>query len=221
MKIQISLRIRTGWSESLLGALWKANNANFLHEVIKGSGQTALMRSLIWVFVGCICQKVRFGRCGWFLPTIILLLYICTTFQTLQNMFEQRLSDDVNNPKKENVLFGINLCLQLFRRHLARRFNACHFIRKDKFCSDWLYEYLTSIRNRLSFLYLCLLLTYTTRRSFKAPAISIVKTSFFFFFFFFLWGGAGWCGGEKRRIVWYEKIFMVFRCFKILFWNFL
>ena len=59
-KIQISLRIRAGWSESSLGAFWIAKDAKFLHADNEDSNQTARMRRLIWVFVGRTCQKVRF-----------------------------------------------------------------------------------------------------------------------------------------------------------------
>ena len=40
-KIQISLRIRAVWSESSLGAFWKAKDAIFLHSDNKDSDQTA------------------------------------------------------------------------------------------------------------------------------------------------------------------------------------
>ena len=59
-QIQISLRIRAVWSESSLGAFWIAKDAKVLHADNEDSDQTAPMRSLIWVFVGRKCQKVRF-----------------------------------------------------------------------------------------------------------------------------------------------------------------
>ena len=58
--IQISLHIRVVWSESSLGAFWIAIDAKFLNADDEDSNQTARMRSLIWVFVGRTCQKVRF-----------------------------------------------------------------------------------------------------------------------------------------------------------------
>ena len=54
-KIQIRLRIRAVWSESLLGAFWIAKDAKFLHAGNEDSDQTARMRRLIWVFVGRTC----------------------------------------------------------------------------------------------------------------------------------------------------------------------
>ena len=51
VKIQIRLRIRAVWSESLLDAFWIAKDAKFLHAVYGDSDQTLQMRSLIWVFV--------------------------------------------------------------------------------------------------------------------------------------------------------------------------
>ena len=52
-KIQISLRIRAVWSESSLGAFWVAKGAKFLHADNNVSDQTAPVRRLICVFVGC------------------------------------------------------------------------------------------------------------------------------------------------------------------------
>ena len=57
--IQISLRIRAVWSESSPAAFWIAKDAKFLHWDNEDSDQTARMRILIWVFVGCTCQTVR------------------------------------------------------------------------------------------------------------------------------------------------------------------
>ena len=59
-KIQISLHIRAGWSESSLGTFWIANNAKFLHVDNKDSDQTAWKPRFRWVFVRCNCQKVCF-----------------------------------------------------------------------------------------------------------------------------------------------------------------
>ena len=46
-KIQISLRIRTVWSESSLDAFWIANIAKFLYADNEDSDQNARMRRLI------------------------------------------------------------------------------------------------------------------------------------------------------------------------------
>ena len=60
-KIQISLRMRTFGSESSLCAFWIAKaDAKLLHADNEDSDQTAWMRRLIRVFVGCTRQKVRF-----------------------------------------------------------------------------------------------------------------------------------------------------------------
>ena len=50
------------WSESSLSTCWIYNVAKFLHSEKEDSNQAVLMRSLIWVFVGRSCQKVRFCR---------------------------------------------------------------------------------------------------------------------------------------------------------------
>ena len=59
-KIQISLRIRGIWSESSPGAFSIAKDAKSPYVKNEINDQTARMRRLIWVFVGRICQKVRF-----------------------------------------------------------------------------------------------------------------------------------------------------------------
>ena len=59
-KIQISLRICAGWSESSLGAFWIAKDAKFLPVDNEDSDQTVRMCRLIWVLVGRIFQKVLF-----------------------------------------------------------------------------------------------------------------------------------------------------------------
>ena len=59
-KIQISLHIRAVWLNSLLGAIWIAEDAKFLHADNEDSDQTARMYRLIWDFDGRTCQKVRF-----------------------------------------------------------------------------------------------------------------------------------------------------------------
>ena len=58
VKIQISLCIRTFWSEYSLSALWIAKDAKFLHADIEDSEQTSWVRRLIWIFVACTYQKV-------------------------------------------------------------------------------------------------------------------------------------------------------------------
>ena len=59
VKIQISLRIRAGWSESSLGAFWKAKDTKFLRANDEESDETVRVRRLIWVFVGRTYQEVR------------------------------------------------------------------------------------------------------------------------------------------------------------------
>ena len=49
-KIQISLRIRTVWSESWLAACWIAKDTKFPHAYNEDSDQSARMRRLICVF---------------------------------------------------------------------------------------------------------------------------------------------------------------------------
>ena len=60
-KTQISLRIRAVWSESPL-ATWKKKLRvhGYPKCASEDSDQTARMRSLIWIFAGRICPKVRF-----------------------------------------------------------------------------------------------------------------------------------------------------------------
>ena len=59
-KIQISLRIRTVWSDSSLCAFSIAKAAKCLLANNEDSDQTVRMRRLIWVFVGRTCQRARF-----------------------------------------------------------------------------------------------------------------------------------------------------------------
>ena len=58
-KMQISLRVRTVWSESSQHAFCIVKDAKFLQANNEYSNQTARMRRLVWVFVGRTCQKVR------------------------------------------------------------------------------------------------------------------------------------------------------------------
>ena len=58
VKIQISLRICAGWSESSQGTFMIANDAKFCDN--EDTDQTAKNSRLVWVFVGRTCQKVRF-----------------------------------------------------------------------------------------------------------------------------------------------------------------
>ena len=60
VKIQISLRIRTVWSAVSLPEFWIASAAKFHHADNEDSDQIALMRRLIWVFVGRTYEKVSF-----------------------------------------------------------------------------------------------------------------------------------------------------------------
>ena len=51
-KTQISLGIRSVWSESSLCAQWVAKDPRFLHADSEDSDQTGWMPRLIWVFAG-------------------------------------------------------------------------------------------------------------------------------------------------------------------------
>ena len=59
-KTQISLGIRSVWSESSLCAYWVAKDPKFLHADSEDSDQTARMPRLIWVFAGRICHFAGF-----------------------------------------------------------------------------------------------------------------------------------------------------------------
>ena len=59
-KTQISLRIRAVWLESSLAAWRNFASLTIQNEPSKDSGQTARMRTLIWLFAGRTCTKVRF-----------------------------------------------------------------------------------------------------------------------------------------------------------------
>ena len=59
-KIQISLRMRAGWSESSLGAFWIAKDAKFLHAYYEDSDQTVWMHRLFWMLAWHKCQTVHF-----------------------------------------------------------------------------------------------------------------------------------------------------------------
>ena len=61
-KIQISLHIRTVWSESSLGAFWISKDANFLHADNENSDQIARKRSLSCVFVFHTFLEGTFSR---------------------------------------------------------------------------------------------------------------------------------------------------------------
>ena len=58
--MQISLRIRSVWSDYSLDVFWIAKDAKFLHTVREGSDQTTQMRRLFWVFVRRTCPEVCF-----------------------------------------------------------------------------------------------------------------------------------------------------------------
>ena len=51
-KTQISLGIRTVWSESSLSAQWVAKDPSFLRADSEDTDQTGRMPRLIWVFAG-------------------------------------------------------------------------------------------------------------------------------------------------------------------------
>ena len=60
VKTQVSLCICAVWSESSLTAFWIVKGVKFLYADNEDSDQTTRMRSLIWVFVGYRCQRVRY-----------------------------------------------------------------------------------------------------------------------------------------------------------------
>ena len=59
-KSQISLGIRSVWSESSLCTQWVAEDPSFLCADSEDSDQTRRITRLIWVFVGCTCHFVGF-----------------------------------------------------------------------------------------------------------------------------------------------------------------
>ena len=58
--ILISLRLRTVWLESWLGAFRVPKNAKFRHAVNEGSDQIVLRRRLTWIIAGRTFSKVPF-----------------------------------------------------------------------------------------------------------------------------------------------------------------
>ena len=67
-KIQISLHIRAGWSESSLDALWVSKGAMFLHADNEDSDQTARMRRqsffVLFFLLGEYVRRYIFLRWG-------------------------------------------------------------------------------------------------------------------------------------------------------------
>ena len=63
-KIQISLRIRVVWTESLLGVFWIAMDAKFLHEVNEDSDHNAWMPSWFEPSEAANVKRYIFSRCG-------------------------------------------------------------------------------------------------------------------------------------------------------------
>ena len=63
-KIQISLRIRTVWSESSLGAFWVDKDIKFNDADDEDSDETARMRRMIWVFLCAQNRRYVFSSCG-------------------------------------------------------------------------------------------------------------------------------------------------------------
>ena len=63
-KTQVSLRLRAGWSESSLSACRNFASLAIQNAPSEDSDQTARMRRLIWIFVGCTFRKYTFWRCG-------------------------------------------------------------------------------------------------------------------------------------------------------------
>ena len=65
-KTQISLGIRSIWSESSLCAQWVAKGPSFLHADSEDSDQTGRMPRLIWVFAGRALTLLVLSRGGSF-----------------------------------------------------------------------------------------------------------------------------------------------------------
>ena len=63
-KTQISLGIRSVWSESSLSAQCVAKDPRFLHADSEDSDQTGQMPRLIWVFAGRTLILLVLSRCG-------------------------------------------------------------------------------------------------------------------------------------------------------------
>ena len=99
-KIQISLRIRTVWSESSLGAFWVVKDANFLHADNKDSDQTARMRRLIWVFVGRTCPYLFF-----IFPSLSASGGLCFVTVEFSGIFTYILTLSTNSCNMASVLF--------------------------------------------------------------------------------------------------------------------
>ena len=86
-KTQISLGIRTVWSESSLCAKWVAEGPRFLHVDSEDSDQTGRMPRLIWVFGGRTLIFVCFvmSRLIW---THYFIAYSrCSIFRVITAMF--------------------------------------------------------------------------------------------------------------------------------------
>ena len=60
-KTHISLRIRAGWSESSMSALWIAKGSMFLQAESEASDQIVWMCRMIWILALRICQLVRYA----------------------------------------------------------------------------------------------------------------------------------------------------------------
>ena len=80
-KIKISLRIRSVWSESSLGAFWIAKFEKFLQANDEDSDQTVRMSRLN--FVGRTCQRVRVLTFHWYLFIYLFIYSLCNTIMCL------------------------------------------------------------------------------------------------------------------------------------------
>ena len=70
-KTQISLRIRTVWSESSLSAWSNVASQAIKNMPSEDSDQPAQMRRLIWIFTGRNVRRYVFWRCGSFFYNVI------------------------------------------------------------------------------------------------------------------------------------------------------
>ena len=72
-KIQISLRIRAGWSESSLGAVWIAMDAKFLHADKEDSADCADVQVDFEFLLGAHVRRLVFSCYGeWFIKNTVL-----------------------------------------------------------------------------------------------------------------------------------------------------
>ena len=75
--IQISLRIRAVWSESLLGA---AGKQRMQCHFMRSTKTLIRLCRLIWVFVGCTSLMLVFLRCGLYSADAVYIPYVVVVY---------------------------------------------------------------------------------------------------------------------------------------------